>query len=96
MGNYSGLAFIALLNSLHLSAVILDLAHSFDDRLIPAPAIWLSAYQSSSIQYVVRVWTAAGDYWDVYYAIQEGLRESFTRHGIEMTYDHLNVHILER
>lgn len=29
----------------------------------PAPAIWLSAYQSSSIQYVVRVWTAAGDYW---------------------------------
>ena len=62
----------------------------------PAPAIWLSAYQSSSIQYVVRVWTAAGDYWDVYYAIQEGLRESFTRHGIEMTYDHLNVHILER
>lgn len=62
----------------------------------PAPAIWLSAYQSSSIQYVVRVWTAAGDYWDVYYAIQEGLRGSFTRHGIEMTYDHLNVHILER
>lgn len=62
----------------------------------PAPAIWLSAYQSSSIQYVVRVWTAAGDYWDVYYAIQEGLRESFGRHGVEMTYDHLNVHILER
>ena len=58
----------------------------------PAPAIWLSAYQSSSIQYVVRVWTTAGEY----YAIQEGLRESFTRHGIEMTYDHLNVHILER
>lgn len=62
----------------------------------PAPAIWLSDYQSSSIQYVVRVWTAAGDYWDVYYAIQEGLRESFGRHGVEMTYDHLNVHILER
>jgi len=60
----------------------------------PAPQIWLSEYQSSSIQYVVRVWTAAADYWDVYYAIQEGVRESFARHGVEMTYDHLNVHLV--
>ena len=61
----------------------------------PEPVIWLSAYQSSSIQYVVRVWTANADYWDVYYAIQEGVRESFDRHGVEMTYDHLNVHLVK-
>lgn len=62
----------------------------------PAPVIYLSEYQASSIQYVVRAWTAAADYWDVYYAIQEGVRESFDRHGVEMTYDHLNVHILDK
>jgi small conductance mechanosensitive channel len=62
----------------------------------PAPAIYLSEYQSSSIEYLVRLWTAAGDYWDVYYALLEGVRESFARHGVEMTYDHLNVHIVER
>lgn len=62
----------------------------------PAPAIWISEYQSSSIQYVVRAWTTAADYWDVYYAIQEGVRESFARHGVEMTYDHLNVHLVEK
>lgn len=61
----------------------------------PAPAIWLNEYQASSIQYVVRAWVDAADYWDVYYAIQEGVRESFARHGVEMTYDHLNVHIVE-
>lgn len=61
----------------------------------PEPVIWLSAYQSSSIQYVVRAWTANDDYWDVYYALQEGVRESFARHGVEMTYDHLNVHLVE-
>ena len=61
----------------------------------PEPAIWLSAYQSSSIQYVVRVWTANGDYWNVYYALQEGVRDSFERHGVEMTYEHLNVHLLK-
>ncbi len=60
------------------------------------PVIWLSQYQASSIQYVVRVWTATADYWDVYYAIQEGVRESFARRGVEMTYDHLNVHLMEK
>lgn len=62
----------------------------------PAPAVYVSEYQSSSIQYLVRLWTAARDYWDVYYALIEGVRESFARHGVEMTYDHLNVHIVEK
>ena len=62
----------------------------------PAPAVYLSEYQSSSIQYLVRLWTSAGDYWNVYYALIEGVRESFARHGVEMTYDHLNVHIVEK
>ena len=62
----------------------------------PPPEIHLSDYQASSIQYVVRAWTTAADYWTVYYAIQEGVREAFDRHGVEMTYDHLNVHILDR
>lgn len=62
----------------------------------PAPAVYLSEYQSSSIQYLVRLWTLSGDYWDVYYALIEGVRESFARHGVEMTYDHLNVHIVEK
>ena len=61
----------------------------------PAPAIYLNAYQSSSIEYVVRVWTRVEDYWDVYYEILERVRDSFARHGVEMTYDHLNVHLVE-
>lgn len=62
----------------------------------PAPVVYVSEYQSSSIQYLVRLWTAVGDYWNVYYALIEGVRESFDRHGVEMTYDHLNVHIVEK
>ena len=62
----------------------------------PAPAVYLSEYQSSSIEYLVRLWTASADYWDVYYVLIEGVRESFARHGVEMTYDHLNVHIVEK
>ena len=62
----------------------------------PAPVILLSDYQASSIQYTVRVWVDAADYWTVNGSIKEGVRESFERHGVEMTYDHLNVHLVEK
>lgn len=61
----------------------------------PAPVVYVSEYQSSSIEYLARLWTSAADYWDVYYALLEGVRESFARNGVEMTYNHLNVHIVE-
>lgn len=68
------------------------------DQLIlndPAPVILLSEYQASSIQYTVRVWVNAADYWTVHGSINEGVRESFQRHNVEMTYDHLNVHLVK-
>ena len=74
-------------------AVLEGIPQILDD---PAPAVYLSEYQSSSIEYLTRLWTAADDYWTVYYALLEGVRESFARHGVEMTYDHLNVHIVEK
>ena len=62
----------------------------------PAPVVYVSEYQSSSIEYLTRLWSASDDYWTVYYALMEDVRESFARHGVEMTYDHLNVHIVEK
>lgn len=62
----------------------------------PAPVIYLTEYQASSIQYQVRLWTSCDDYWTVYFAIMEGVRESFARNNVEMTYDHLNVHLVEK
>ena len=64
-------------------------------RQDPKPVIWINAYGASSIDYVVRAWTSTQDYWDVYYALMEGVRESFARHGVEMTYNHLNVHLID-
>lgn len=64
-------------------------------RQDPKPVIWINAYGASSIDYVVRAWTTTQDYWDVYYALMEGVRESFARQGVEMTYNHLNVHLID-
>lgn len=61
----------------------------------PAPMAHLSDYGSSSISYDTRVWCNGSDYWTVYYALREAVRPAFARHGIEMTYDHLNVHMVQ-
>lgn len=61
----------------------------------PAPVILLTEYQASSIQYTVRVWVKAEDYWTVNGNINEGVRDSFERHGVEMTYEHVNVHLVK-
>ena len=61
----------------------------------PASAVYLSNYGESSIEYTVFCWCSAADYWDVYFGLGENLRSAFAGHGVEMTYDHLNVHIVE-
>jgi len=61
----------------------------------PASAIYLSNYGESSIEYTVFCWCNAADYIDVYFALGENLRTAFAKHNVEMTYDHLNVHIVE-
>ena len=65
-----------------------------DSRVLtePAPFVGLLNYKDSCIEYVSRAWVKGSDYWDVYFAINEGVRESFKRNGVEMTYNHLIIH----
>ena len=62
----------------------------------PAPVVLVSAYGESSISYNVRMWCDCADYWDVYFASLENIRTCFAEANVEMTYNHLNVHILEK
>lgn len=62
----------------------------------PAPVVYLTDYGNSSISYQVRVWCTSDDYWTVYFGLKEGVRPAFKRHNVEMTYDHLNVHVIEQ
>ena len=72
-------------------------ALSMTDKVLedPASAVYLSNYGASSIEYTVFCWCNAADYWDVYFGLGENLRTAFAQNGVEMTYDHLNIHILE-
>ena len=80
-----------------VKAAIMD-AIAADERISaePAPFIALSAYKSSSIEYLVRIWCQNSDYWSVHYGMNVRVRECFAAHGVEMSYEHMNVHILEK
>ncbi len=60
----------------------------------PAPAVYLSAFGDSGIEYTVFCWTESGDYWPVYFALGEKLRDAFGEAGVEIPYNKLDVHIL--
>lgn len=59
----------------------------------PPTVVCLSAFGDSAISYTLRAWTQAEDYWTVYYALMEGVRESFSTHGIEIPYQKINVQL---
>ncbi len=76
-------------------AAILEAAAAFPQIASdPEPSVVISDYGASSIAYFVRLWVPAVDYWTVYYGMNEKVRETFAAHKVEMTYDHLNVHML--
>ena len=62
----------------------------------PAPFAAIEKYNASNIQYTYRVWCKSADYWDVYFGLNENVRKSFAERGIEMTYEHLNIHVIEK
>lgn len=80
-----------------VKAAIMD-AIQQDARILsdPAPFVRLFEYKGSAISYVVRVWCSNADYWDVYFDLNENVRESFRRNGVAMSYEHVNVHLVEK
>lgn len=61
----------------------------------PAPVIAVTEYGDSAISYTVRVWVKNSDFWPVKFAMTEAVRDSFDRHGVTMTYNHINVHMMK-
>ena len=80
-----------------VKAAIFD-AIAKDSRILtdPAPFVRLLEYKGSTVEYVVRVWCKNADYWDVYFNLNENVRESFAAKGVKFSYEHVNVHIVEK
>lgn len=68
-----------------------------DARVLPEPepAVVVSAYLSSSVQYTLRCWALTSDYWAVYYALNESARRHLEAAGLSLAFDRLDVRIVK-
>ena len=68
-----------------------------DTRILkePASVIALSELADSSVNFVVRPWVMASDYWSVYFDLTEKIKKRFDAEGISIPYPQRDVHIYE-
>lgn len=77
-------------------AALLEAAAQTEHLLAdPAPAAYVNAYQDSCVEYVLYAWATADDYWVTHFVLTETVKEIFDRRKIEITYNHLNVHLMK-
>jgi len=65
-----------------------------DERIMqePAPFIAVKELASSSVDFVLRVWTKASDYWDVFFDTNERIYSEFNKQGIGFPFPQLQIH----
>ena len=61
----------------------------------PAPDAFISSYKDSTIEYGLNVWCATPDYWDTIHCMNALVREEFINHGVHMSFNHINVHMMD-
>lgn len=61
--------------------------------LDPAPFAAIVSYGESAIEYSLRVWTKAEDYWDVFFVINQNVKNVFDAQDIKMAYPHMHVYM---
>jgi small conductance mechanosensitive channel len=57
----------------------------------PAPAVYLTAFGESGVEFTVYCWAAAEDFWTTQFALAENLRAEFAKAGVEIPYNKLDV-----
>lgn len=61
----------------------------------PAPAVYLSRYGDSAIEYTVYCWAETEHYWAAHYALAEHLREAFGSSGVNIPFSRVDVHLVK-
>jgi small conductance mechanosensitive channel len=62
----------------------------------PAPFARLTKQNESSLDFTLRVWANAGDYWTVNFDLLENINKRFEKEGIQIPFKQLDVHIKDQ
>lgn len=78
-------------------SVIKEVALSNENILKdPLPEVHVQSHEASSINLTARVWCKVDKYWDVYFAMQENVKLALDKNGINIPFNQLDVHIINK
>lgn len=66
-----------------------------DSRILKTPevAIIVSELADSSVNFSVRAWVMAPDYWNVFFAMNENIYKTFSQQGLNIPFPQMDVHL---
>ncbi len=66
-----------------------------DERILkdPAPLIAVGELADSSVNFNVRPWVNSGDYWGVYFDLNEKIKNAFDDNGISIPFPQMDVYL---
>ena len=66
-----------------------------DARILkdPAPFVAVSELADSSVNFAVRAWVEAPNYWGVFFDLNELVYKEFDKHGLNIPFPQMDVHV---
>lgn len=66
-----------------------------DSRILKDPSVFIgvSALADSSVNFAVRAWVKASDYWDVFFNMNENVYKTFDKEGLNIPFPQMDVHL---
>ncbi|MCF8296044.1 MAG: mechanosensitive ion channel [Saprospiraceae bacterium] len=66
-----------------------------DSRILKEPEVFIavSALADSSVNFAVRAWVLASDYWGVFFDMNENIYKTFNKEGINIPFPQMDVHM---
>jgi small conductance mechanosensitive channel len=76
---------------------LLDILNN-DERILKDPAVFvaLGELADSSVNFTVRAWVHAADYWNVHFDTIEKVKKAFDKQGITIPYPQTDLHIYNK
>ena len=66
-----------------------------DERILKDPAVFIAVAElaDSSVNFTVRAWVKAADYWGVYFDMNENVYNTFNSEGLNIPYPQMDIHL---
>lgn len=66
-----------------------------DSRILKDPEVFIAVSElaDSSVNFAVRAWVKASDYWDVFFDMNENVYKTFGKEGLNIPYPQMDIHL---